>query len=195
MTVAGISCDSVPEALADGTGHYGMTTVSSPPLRWYALYCKSRHEFVTHDELRRTGIEAYLPSVQRLRQWKDRKKSVGFPLFAGYVFIRVAPSAESFLNVLKTRGAVTLLSLVPGSPTPVSDEEINSLRILLESGGEFDIYPNLQEGVHVRIKGGPLRGAAGVVKQKGAHYTVLVNIDILGRSIGVSLCADDIEAQ
>ncbi len=195
MTVAGISCDAVSEVLVEGTGNYGMTTVSAPPLRWYALYVKSRHEFMTCDELRRKGIEVYLPSVRRLRQWKDRKKSIDFPLFAGYVFVRVAPSAESFLNVLKTRGAVTLLSLIPGTPTPVSDEEIDSLRILLESGEEFDIYPNLQEGVQVSIKSGPLRGAVGVVRQKGAHYTVLVNIDILGRSIGVSLCADDIEAQ
>ncbi len=195
MTVAGISCDAVSEVLVEGTGNYGMTTVSAPPVRWYALYVKSRHEFMTCDELRRKGIEVYLPSVRRLRQWKDRKKSIDFPLFAGYVFVRVAPSAESFLNVLKTRGAVTLLSLIPGTPTPVSDEEIDSLRILLESGEEFDIYPNLQEGVQVSIKSGPLRGAVGVVRQKGAHYTVLVNIDILGRSIGVSLCADDIEAQ
>ncbi len=195
MTMAGISCDTVPEATGEGGGNYGMTGVSSPPLRWYALYVKSRHEFLTCDELRRKGIEVYLPSVRRLRQWKDRKKSVEFPLFAGYVFVRVAPSAESFLNVLKTRGAVTLLSLVPGTPTPMSDEEIDSLRILLESGEEFDIYPNLQEGVSVSIKSGPLKGAVGIVRQRGAHYTVVVNIDILGRSIGVSLCVDDIEAQ
>ncbi len=195
MTVAGISGGTVPEAMVEKTGNYGMTGVSSPPLRWYALYVKSRHEFVTHDELRRKGIDVYLPRVQRLRQWKDRKKSAEFPLFAGYVFVRVAPSAEGFLNVLKTRGAVTLLSLVPGTPTPMSDEEIDSLRILLESGEEFDIYPNLQEGVSVTIKSGPLRGAVGVVRHRGAHYTVVVNIEILGRSIGVSLCADDIEAQ
>ncbi len=193
MTGSGISCDAVPAGVAER--HFGMTTVSACPLKWYALYVKSRHEFVTCDELRRKGIEAYLPSVRRLRQWKDRKKSIDFPLFTGYVFVRVASSAESFLNVLKTRGAVTLLSLIPGTPTPVSDEEIDSLRILLESGGEFDIYPNLQEGVRVSIKSGPLRGAVGVVRQKGANYTVLVNIDILGRSIGVSLSADDIEVQ
>jgi transcription antitermination factor NusG len=195
MTVTAISCDTVPDAIGNGRGNYGMTAVLSSALRWYALYVKSRHEFVTHDELRKKGIDVYLPSVRRLRQWKDRKKSIDFPLFAGYLFVRIAPSAESFLNVLKTRGAVTLLSLVPGTPTPVSEEEINSLRILLESGEQFDIYPNLQEGVRVSIKSGPLKGAVGVVRQKGAHYTVLVNIEILGRSIGVSLCADDIEAQ
>jgi transcriptional antiterminator NusG len=195
MTVTGISCDTIPEAIVGGRGNYGVTTVSSPPLRWYALYVKSRHEFVTHDELRRKGIEVFLPSVRRQRQWKDRKKSIDFPLFAGYLFVRVAASAEIFLSVLKTKGAVTLLSLVPGTPTPVSDEEIESLRILLQSGEQFDIYPNLQEGVHVSIKSGPLRGAVGVVGQRGAHYTVVVNIDILGRSLGVSFCADDIEAQ
>jgi len=160
---------------------------------WYALYVKSRHEFVTNNELLKKGIESYLPAVTRLRKWKDRKKLVDFPLFPGYLFVFIDPNPEAFLDVLKTRGVVTFVALEPGHPTPVSPQEIESLRIILQSGRELNLYPSLKEGTSVRVKRGPLKGAEGILKKMESHYVFHVNIGILGRSVGVKLWADDIE--
>ncbi|MEW6109832.1 MAG: UpxY family transcription antiterminator [Nitrospirota bacterium] len=160
---------------------------------WYALYVKSRHEFTTMDELKRKGINTFLPFVKRLRQWKDRKKFIDFPLFPGYLFVSVRPNPEEFINVLKTRGAVSLVTGEPGHPVPVSEEEINSLKILIDSGEDLDIYPELKEGAGVRVKKGPLKGAVGKLAKKEERHIFLVNIDILGRSVGVKIFADDIE--
>jgi|Deesub1362A_J573_1020465.scaffolds.fasta_scaffold00004_232 transcription antitermination factor NusG len=162
-------------------------------LNWYALYVKSRHEFFTQGELTKKGIETYLPSVKRLRRWKDRKKFVEFPLFPGYLFVHIRPNPEEFINVLKTMGAVTLVSAESGRPTPVPPEEINSLKLLLKSGKDFDIYPHLKERTRVRVKRGPLKGAEGVLKSKEDQHIFLVNIELLGRSLGVKIYADDIE--
>ncbi len=161
---------------------------------WYALYVKSRHEFVTHNELTRKGIGTFLPSVKRLRQWKDRRKFVEFPLFPGYLFVNIDPSPEEFIKVLKKKGVVSFVSLEPGHPAPVPPEEINSLKILIESGREFEIYPNLKEGTRVWVKRGILKGAEGVIKKKEDQYVFLLNIELLGRSVGVKMYADDIEA-
>ena len=161
---------------------------------WYAIYVKSRYEFVTDGELKKKGIENYLPLVTQLRQWKDRRKSVKFPLFPGYLFVHTSPDPEALYNVLRTRGVVKFVSLVPGHPSPVPHEEIESLRLLIESGRELDVYPNLHEGMMVRVKRGPLKGAVGVLKSKGVHYMFHINIEILGRSVGVKLYADDLEA-
>jgi transcription antitermination factor NusG len=160
---------------------------------WYALYVKSRHEFMTNNELHKKGIESYLPSVSSLRKWKDRKKFVDIPLFPGYLFVFVDPNPEAFLDVLKTRGAVNFVALEPGSPTPLSPEEIESLKIMLESGREVNLYPSFQEGTSVRVKRGSLKGAEGVVRKMESHYVFHVNIDILGRSVGVKFSADDLE--
>lgn len=162
-------------------------------LNWYALYVKSRHEFVTQNELRRKGISTYLPAVRKFRQWKDRKKMVEFPLFPGYCFVHIRSIPEDFLSVLKTRGVVTLLSAKPGCPTPVPSEEIDSLKLLVESGKDLDIYPHLKEGARVRIRRGPLKGAEGILEKKGDRYMFLVSIKLLGRSVGVNIYADDIE--
>jgi transcription elongation factor/antiterminator RfaH len=161
---------------------------------WYALYVKSRHEFTTEEELKRRGIETYLPSVTRVRQWSDRKKQVISPLFPGYLFVSIFPNPEEYLRVLKTRGAVTFISLQPGYPTSVSPEEIQSLKMLIESGEEIDIYPHFKEGERVRIKRGPLTGAEGVLKKKEDRYYFLVNIELLGRSVGINVQGDEIEA-
>ena len=161
---------------------------------WYALYVKSRHEFVTQGELSRKQITTFLPSVKKTRQWKDRKKFIQFPLFPGYVFVYIQAKPDEFTNVLKTRGAVHLLSTETGYPTPVSSEEINSLKLILESGQAIDIYPNLKKGTSVRVKRGPLAGAEGIISNKVDQYIFVVNIDMLGRSIGVRISADDIES-
>jgi transcription antitermination factor NusG len=161
---------------------------------WYVLYVKSRHEFTANNELIKKNIETFLPAVRRLRQWKDRKKWVEFPLFPGYLFINIPPRPESIVSVLKTRGAINLLSTEPGSPTPVPSEEISSLQLLLESGRDIDIYPQLKEGARVRVKRGPLQGAEGTLERREDQYMFLINIELLGRSIGVKMYADDIEA-
>jgi len=161
---------------------------------WYALYVKSRHEFVTQSELNKKEITTFLPSVKRIRQWKDRKKFIHFPLFPGYLFVYIQAKLDEYTNVLKARGAVHLLSTESGCPTPVSAEEINSLKIMIESGQTIDIYPNLKKGTAVRVKRGPLSGAEGIISNILDQYILVVNIDILGRSIGVHISADDIES-
>jgi transcriptional antiterminator NusG len=160
---------------------------------WYALRVRSRHEFFTSEELSRKDIENFLPSVSRVRQWKDRKKTVDFPLFPGYLFVHLDPHPGEFLKVLKTRGSVCFVSLEPGQPTSVPPEEIASLRALLKSGEQLDVFPAFKEGKTVRVKHGPLSGIVGILAKRENVQTFLVNIDILGRSVGLKIGAEDVE--
>ncbi len=161
--------------------------------KWYAVSVKSRHEFVAADELTRKGIETYLPAIKKVRQWKDRKKLIEFPLFPGYIFVQVPVYPGAFFEVLKTRGTVAFVSLEPGTPTPVSADEINSLRILIRSGREMDVYPGLKEGMRVRVKNGPLAGVGGVLSRKENEFLFIVNVELLGRSVAVKVTPPDIE--
>jgi transcriptional antiterminator NusG len=160
---------------------------------WYALWVKSRSEFVTSHELSRKGIENYVPAATKMRQWADRKKKIDFPMFPGYVFVHIPPKADEFLNVVKTRGSVCFVCLEPGRPTSVPPQEIESLQILLRSGSQFDVYPAYKEGTTVRVKRGPLYGAVGILAKRKDQDMFLVNIDILGRSVGLKIHAEDVE--
>jgi transcription antitermination factor NusG len=161
---------------------------------WYAISVKSRHEFVAAGELRRKGIETFLPSIRKMSQWKDRKKRVEFPLFPGYLFVSISPDPEDFMRVVTTRGTVRFISLEPGHPTPVAGEEIDALRIIVNSGEKIDVYPGLKLGERVRVRNGILRGAAGILIRKEDDHILLVSMEILGRSVGVKILADDVEA-
>lgn len=160
---------------------------------WYALWVKSRHEFVISQELSRKGIDNFLPTMARMRQWKDRKQLVDFPLFPGYLFVRIIPEPGEFLNVVKTRGSVCLVSLEPGHPTSIPPQEIDSLKAMLGSGEPIDVFPALRDGTAVRVKRGPLCGAVGILSKREDHHMFLVNIDILGRSVGMKIYAEDVE--
>ncbi len=160
---------------------------------WYALWVKSRHEFVVSQELSRKGIDNFLPSVAKVRQWKDRKKVIDYPLFPGYLFVHLIPGPGKFLDVVKTRGSVSFISLDHGEPTSIIPEEIDSLKIMLASGEQIDVFPALKEGMLVRVKRGPLQGALGILAKREDHHIFIVNIEILGRSVGLKIYAEDVE--
>ena len=162
-------------------------------MEWFALYVKARHEFATNTELRKKGIETFLPSIKRWKQWRDRKKLIDFPLFPGYLFVHIFPNSEGFVNALRTRGAVNLISAELGRPTPVLPEEISSLRLLIESGKELDIYPHLKVGTCIRVRKGILKGAEGILEKREDQYLFIVNIKLLGKSVGAKIYADDME--
>jgi hypothetical protein len=80
-----------------------------------------------------------------------------------------------------------------GRPTPVLPEEISSLRLLIESGKELDIYPHLKEGTWIRVRKGLLKGAEGILEKREDQYLFIVNIKLLGKSVGAKIYADDME--
>jgi transcription antitermination factor NusG len=160
---------------------------------WYALFVRSRHEFATSEQLTKKGVEVLLPTVTRMQRWSDRGKAVTFPLFPGYLFVHFRPSAETFLNVVKTHGTVSFVSHEPGRPTPVDTQEIQALKLILAHGEEIDVYPHLWEGARVAIKHGPLKGAIGILARKHDKHVFVINVEILGRSIGMKIDADELE--
>ena len=168
--------------------------MQSEPLPWYVVYVKSRHEFIAYADLVRRGIVAFLPSVIKCSQWKDRKKRIAFPLFPGYVFVQLPPQAGTQLTVLQARGVVAFIALGQGKPAPVAPEEITALRLMVESGKEIDLYPDMKTGTRVRIKSGPLKNAEGIVSKREHAYAFHVNIELLGRSVAVAINAQDLEA-
>ena len=160
---------------------------------WFALYVKSRHEFAVENELTGKGVEVFLPAFKKIQKWKDRKKLVDFPLFPGYLFIRTLPKAEELSTVIRTRGVVRVVSSEAGRPAIVPEAEISALQLLMGSGVQIDIYPHLKEGVRVRVRRGLLRGAEGVIARKDGRLMLLVNIEILGRCVGVPLAPEDVD--
>ena len=99
---------------------------------WYVLHTKSRHETVVNDGLLKKSIEAYLPKVTVRSKRRDRKATIRVPLFPGYLFVKTDLHPHSHLEVVKTVGAVRLIGNKQG-PLPVTDETVESLKIMVSS--------------------------------------------------------------
>ncbi len=160
---------------------------------WYAITVRSRHEFKVLDRLSKAKVEAFLPIVERLSQWKDRKKAVNFPLFPGYLFVHIHNNREDKLTVLKTTGVVRFLGTIQGGPEPIPEEQIISLKRLVESKEPLDAYPYLKEGQRVRIKRGLFAGIEGILVEKLGQHMLVLSVDVLKQGAAVEIAASDVE--
>lgn len=157
--------------------------------RWYALYTCPRHEKIVQQQLNGKAIECYLPLYQTLRRWNDRKALIDFPLFPGYLFVRIPLSTR--LRVLTVPGVVRIVSF-NGKPASLSDEEIRTLKA---SAGlhAAEPYPYLAAGKRVRVASGPLKGLEGVVVRRKNKLRAVVSIHSIMQSYAVELDVADAE--
>lgn len=176
-----------------GSNHSTHHEERSRSFEWFAVHTRSRHEFLVKDQLANNGIEAFLPTVERLRRWKDRNKKVTFPLFSGYLFIRIERSHQSIFNVLKTKGVVRILGNAENELLSIPDETIEALKKLVQEKTELDPYPYLKEGERVRIKYGPLRGIEGILIEKSGQHKVVISVDLIQQSAAMTINIIDIE--
>lgn len=156
--------------------------------RWYACYTRARHEKRVDGQLEQRGIESYLPLVPRTRQWKDRKKVVGFPLFPSYVFGRFA--LTELHEVLSIPGVATVVR-ANGRPVSIADDELENVRqfvrALAEEDVPLEVRPFLTAGQWVEVVDGAFRGVRGVVIERRNRRRVLVGLKAIGQGLEVDV--------
>jgi transcription antitermination factor NusG len=156
--------------------------------RWYACYTRARHEKRVEDLLRKRGFESFLPVLDRVSQWKDRKKLIAWPLFPSYVFGKFTLSDVH--TVLVTPGVSTIVK-ANGIPTAISEAEMANVRrfalALAETGLEVDPRPFLEEGQPVVVREGPFQGIEGVVVERRGRKRVLIGLRAIGRGLEVDI--------
>jgi transcription antitermination factor NusG len=159
--------------------------------RWYAIWTRSRHEKIVRDQLEKKGdVDVFLPTIGKWSRWKDRKKKIDWPLFPGYVFARFV--ADERIGVLKVDGVVQIISN-NGMLSPIPEEEIESIRTLVESELAYDPVPLIKEGDMVRVAHGPLKGVVGRLIRKGAHARLILSVDLIGQAVSVEVDAADVK--
>lgn len=156
--------------------------------RWYAIYCKSRHERRVYERLTAKGIGNYLAEYESRALWGTRLRRVSKNLLPGYLLVHAQIDSRSYVAVLQTEGVVKFV----GKPWPalswIPDEQVDSLKLLLRARVEFDETPYWPYGEMVEVVAGPLAGVrgriAGALNQK---KRIAISIDLLQRSMMVEV--------
>jgi len=165
--------------------------MNSQPHCWFAIQTLSRHEKVVRSQLEMRKVENFLPTMRRLSQWTDRKKEIEVPLFAGYCFARF--SLADRLPVLQSQGVVRLVGSA-GRPDPIPDEEIESLRKLINSPSDYVCCPYLREGMLVEVIRGPLQGVKGRLVREAKPCRLVLGISLIQRAVTIEIDAASVVA-
>lgn len=162
-----------------------MTTPDQGGL-WYAVYVCSRHEKKVHRLFQDIGVTSFLPLLETLRQWKDRKKKVQEPLFRGYVFVRIDIGREH-MKVLDTEGVVKFVG-VGRTPSVIRDKDIEWLRTLAREPDHIGrTVVSVPVGRKVRVLAGPFRDLEGTVVKQGREDRMVVFFDSIMQGVEISI--------
>ena len=170
-----------------------MTAITASGIEnWYAVQTRARHERAVAQRLREQGVNTFLPLVTEVHRWSDRRKSVELPLFGCYVFVKVPPTGEDRLRVLRIDGVFKFVG-ARGVGTPIAETQIDAVRTLIGQQVPWSTHPFLQIGQRVRVRGGALDGVEGILLARNDDNTLIVSIDAIQRSMAVRIQGYDIE--
>lgn len=179
-TVADVGFAGLTESLADQFRPH-----------WYAAYTSANHEKRVAIQMGLRSVEHFLPLYDSVRRWKDRRVRLELPLFAGYVFVRLA--LRDRLQVLQVSGVVRLVGF-NGLPCALPESEIETMRTCLSRRAFLAPHPYVQVGSRVRIKAGPLEGLEGLVIRKKNRLRFVISLDLINRSAAVDVEEADLES-
>jgi len=158
---------------------------------WFAVYTTCRHEKRIAQHLTLREIEHYLPLYRADRKWRDGSRvTVEFPLFPGYIFVRINRSER--VSVLSVPGALAVVGGTGGNPAPLPDAAIEALRAGLREH-RIEPHPLLRVGESVRIRAGAFAGMTGIVVRKKSGFRIVLTLEQIMQSIAVELNEEDVE--
>ncbi len=159
---------------------------------WYAIHTMSRHEKRVAAQFEEKRVSTFLPLFRQIRKWTDRQVSVEVPMFSCYTFVRIIPTVEERIKILRTPGVLSFVGN-GGQGSPIPEQQIESLRIATGENIPFFPHSFIDAGKRVRIRGGSLEGVEGILEQRGQDQSLVVSVELLRRSVSIRVEGYDIE--
>jgi len=159
---------------------------------WYAIHTRSRHEKWVAKQLQGKGIFTFLPLLQEIHGWSDRRSKVEVPMFSCYAFVRIAQTTAERLKILRTPGVLSFVGN-ENQGTAIPEREIESLRTAINEKIPCLPHPFISAGRRVRIRGGALDNLEGILMPQGGDHSLVLSVELLRRSISIRLEGYQIE--
>ena len=159
--------------------------------KWYVLQTKPRNEGIVSKQIEIKDIECFLPLIEKIKIWADRKKKVFVPLFSGYVFV-YATEAERIKAISNTIGAIKYIYFEK-RPAVVSEKEIEVIKKALAEPEKIRIEDKkLKKGDEIIITHGIFKGMKGYINEFRGNYKLTVNLEELTYSFSIILSSSEV---
>lgn len=171
--------------------------------RWYVINVYSGFEKKVAQEIReqveKKGLhdffqEILVPSEEVVEIKRGTKVSVERNYFPGYVLIKMDLTDESW-HLVRSVSKVSGFLGGKGKPTPVSEAQINRIKMQVQESIEHPRHTIVYEvGEQVRVCDGPFSSFTGIVEEVEAEKSRLkVSVMIFGRPTPVDLEFNQVE--
>ena len=155
--------------------------------RWLVLKTRPRCEKRVLQRCEELGVSAYLPLHMKTYRYGGRVREFSSPLFPGYVFCVVTPDQRT--DVLQCRHVVRGLEVVDQSGL---QDQLLRIERALQVQEMVEVMPFLKEGAAVRVRSGPLKGLAGMIRQVKGRTRVVINVDMIQQAVAVEVDGADL---
>ena len=167
---------------------FGDLNLGDGDYEWYVVHTKPRCEKKLAEFSKQYGINYYLPLIDSVRVYKNRKVKFTKPMFPGYVFVKCDHEGKRQLTIT---GYVAYWLPVQNQMELVNDlQQIHSGR---ELGVEFTRAEFLEKGTKIEITKGPFTGLIGYVEDQKDVKEVILQVTMLNQAVSVSAKADQIK--
>ena len=158
---------------------------------WYLIYTKPRHEKKVYSHLSEKNINSFLPTRKVLRIWHDRKKYVDEPLFPSYVFIYIN-DVRHYYEGIEAEGSLYYVR-AGKEIARVNNNVVDSIRLASQTAKELEVSDErFQPGRRLVVSHGPLAGLECEVAQINNKNKLLVRVELLQRTLLVTLPAESL---
>jgi transcriptional antiterminator NusG len=175
--------------------HLVITKSDDPRAKWFVVHTYSGHEARVMASLQQRVetmkladriLEVLIPTQEQIQIRSGKKHQVTEKIFPGYILVRMILDDNSWLAVRTTQGVTGFVG-VGNKPTPISDEEVNTIQKFMSM--EAPKYrAKFSAGEAVKIIDGPFNeflGSIESIDEERGKLKVLVSI--FGRETPVEL--------
>ncbi len=155
---------------------------------WRVAHTKSRNEKALAWQMKRTGIQYFLPMSWKVQKKRARTTRSLLPLFTGYVFF--CGGENSRLEVLKTNRVANIIEVKDQQKLV---EDLTPIELLLRKGASLEPHKYIKAGQKCRVIAGPLMGAEGIVSKSSRNTRLILQVDMLGQATSVEIDSELLE--
>ncbi len=159
---------------------------------WFAVHTRTRFEKKVASQLQDKGIETFLPLFSAKHKWHDRQQIVHEPLFTGYVFVWIPAEMDKRIAILRTIGVMNFVGR-RGIGTPIPTSEIQAIKTILDQRVPFLLYPYMNVGQRVRIRGGCFEGIEGILTAINGDDSLVISVGLIQRSLAMRITGYQVE--
>jgi transcriptional antiterminator RfaH len=160
---------------------------------WYVAQLRPGGFARAQLNLRRQGVETFMPLDGGARMQKGQRKPGLKPLFPGYIFLHADPRQISFQAINCTYGISRLVMRDRITAQTVPQELISGLWQRCDAEGRLLPPPAFKPGETVRVTTGPFAQFVATVESLGAAERLRLLFEMMGQTVRVEVASSDLE--